>query len=861
MEYPTKLKVFISYSHKNNQKDKAYIEQFKTHLAPLKNNGLIEEWYDRKIIPGKDFQSIINNNLAEADIICLFISAEFLDSENCMNEKKAALELMKTRGIAVISIILSPCGWLDDKDISKFLALPTDGKSITSYQDINEGWMDTYNGLKKIIENKLQIKELTINGEFQRYLHDTEILTKAHSQKESVYIDDIFIYPEFEQFDDLKEHKGRIDSKEIINKVLDHPKIVLAGESQSGKTTFCKILFNEFRKLNFVPVLVSLDNGQPGRMEHLISRSFSQQYEGVDLSKIEKVRIVPIVDDFQFSKRKDKVINELSDYTHQILVVDDIFGVNIKNVESIKQYEYFKIRELKASLRYELIKKWTHLTNKNQGGHCSENEFYKDVDKNTELINNILGKVIGRGVLPAYPFFILSAIVAYEAFMPLDQEISSQGYCYQALIYFYLRKMGVRNEDIDTYINFLTELSFYFHRENKCELSSSDIDSFIGLYLGKYNLTINKTVILENLSDIISQDSLSYYSFRYKCLYYFFVAKYLAEHIEDVGIEKKFSNIIQNLHVNENAYIAISIAHHSKNAKIIDTIELNALCLFDGFPPATLTKDEVSFFDSQVDSIVKAALPPSYQTPESKRYELLKTQDDAEQLQEKLEKDEDDKKNHPLEQELRRAIKTVEVIGCIIKNRSGSIEKTKLEEMFKEAMCVHLRILSSFFHIIRSEDQQQEIINYISKKVEKIIQEKEKEPSREKLEDISRKVFWNLNFFVVFGIVHKIIVSLGSDKLLDIISNVCKETDTPASFAVSSGIKMWYSKTLGIDDISKRSKKKDFSMVAERLIKLLVVNHCSLHPLNYRDRQRIENELNIPTIKFLKNYHKDHKSS
>ena len=62
MEQNSKLKLFISYSHEDNLDEQPYIEQFKTHIALLKDNGLIEEWYDREILPGKDYQKEIDNN-------------------------------------------------------------------------------------------------------------------------------------------------------------------------------------------------------------------------------------------------------------------------------------------------------------------------------------------------------------------------------------------------------------------------------------------------------------------------------------------------------------------------------------------------------------------------------------------------------------------------------------------------------------------------------------------------------------------------------------------------------------------------------------------------------------------------------
>jgi hypothetical protein len=68
------LKIFISYSHR----DETHIEEFRKHLQPLKDSGLVEEWYDRRILAGEDYEKEINNNLEDADIICLFISANFL---------------------------------------------------------------------------------------------------------------------------------------------------------------------------------------------------------------------------------------------------------------------------------------------------------------------------------------------------------------------------------------------------------------------------------------------------------------------------------------------------------------------------------------------------------------------------------------------------------------------------------------------------------------------------------------------------------------------------------------------------------------------------------------------------------------
>ncbi len=861
MNQNKKLKLFIAYSHL----DEEHINEFIKHISPLKNNGLIEGWYDRKIIAGQDFQDKIDNNLENADIVCLFISANFLSSNACKKEKKNALKLRGGKGIVVISVILSPCGWLDDKELSSLLALPTDGKPITDFTDSNKAWNNVYNGLKEAIEKEIKIKQLKITEQFLFFLQDTELLAKAHSQKEKVSLDEIFIYAELDKYGDLREYEKKESSEKLIEHFCEYSKILIAGENQSGRTTLCKKIFIGLREKNFVPVYISDKNSQyKGKIKNKISKAYKEQYETIPIEEIDKQRIVPIIDDFHFAKNKEKHIHDLSSYRHQIVVVDDIFSLNFKDKNLIRSFTHFKIKEFIPSLRNQLIKKWINLTDKKNNANHNENEIYQSTDDTTELVNTALGKVIGSGIMPAYPFFILSVISTYETLAkPLDQEITSQGYCYQALIYMYLRKQGVKNDEIETYINFLTEFAFYFYTAKKDELSIDEFNTFMESYLAKYNFPVKQETLLSKLqqTQIIALNNCNNYSFCYAYLYYFFVAKYLAEQVEDNKIT--IDSIINNLHKEENAYIAVFISHHSKDVYILDKIILNAYCLFDKHKPATLSKEELSFFDERMDTIVKAVLPPTSVTPENERGKRLKTRDVVEQT------DKDEKENIIREEEnvdylameLRRSVKTVEVMGRIIKNRAGSLEKSKLESIFEEAMEVYLRILTSFFELIKHEKEQQEIVDFISNRLNKIVEDKaerrkeegrkERKPSKEELEKVSKTIFWNMNFFVVYGLIDKIIKSLGSNKLTKIIETVCDNKNTSASFLAKHGILMWYNKNLQIDNIAERIDEDDFSETAKKVMRFMIVNHCSMHSLRFDDRKKIKYKLGISSKTLL----------
>jgi hypothetical protein len=92
---------------------------------------------------------------------------------------------------------------------------------------------------------------------------------------------------------------------------------------------------------------------------------------------------------------------------------------------------------------------------------------------------------------------------------------------------------------------------------------------------------------------------------------------------------------------------------------------------------------------------------------------------------------------------------------------------------------------------------------------------------------------------------------------MEVIEKVCNEINTPASFMIKHGILMWYNKNIKIDEIADRIKQKDCSEISKRVIKLMIVNHCSLHQINYRDRQEIENKFGISVSKMLTTSYKE----
>ena len=425
------------------------------------------------------------------------------------------------------------------------------------------------------------------------------------------------------------------------------------------------------------------------------------------------------MDNFHAATHQEKYIEQFDDFPKQVLMVDDIFGLNITNQNRIKDYNKFKIRESSPVERHDLIKRWIQIKEDNQI-QINKNHLQQSIDEKTELIDNSLGIIFGKGIMPSFPFFILSLLAAQDTQKPLDSEITSQGHCYQALIYLYLRKQGVKNDQIDIYTNFLTELAFFIYEGKGNSIANEDFQNFLDGYKGKFNLPIPISDIVQTLSkiNICNFDSLNQFNFCYSYIYYFFVAKFLAEHLE---VKKENINrILSNLHMDENAYITVFITHHTKSNYLLEELLLNAEILFEKHLPATLDTEEVSFFDKHEDEIVKAILPSFGHNSIDERKKILEEKSRQEEARKDVNEEVDnnlDEESNELVTNLRRSIKTVEVMGLIIKNRSGSLDKQKIEYIYEQGMKVHLRIVKSFINLIREEKAEKEFIDFLTERI------------------------------------------------------------------------------------------------------------------------------------------------
>jgi hypothetical protein len=143
------VKVFLSYAHA----DEALCDELRKHLSVLRRQHVIQDWYDRQILPGGNWAGAIADELNAARIILLLVSADFLASNYCYDiELKQALARHTAGKAVVVPVILRECDW-QNAPFSHIQALPKGAKPVTSWINRDEALTQVIVGLRRAIAN------------------------------------------------------------------------------------------------------------------------------------------------------------------------------------------------------------------------------------------------------------------------------------------------------------------------------------------------------------------------------------------------------------------------------------------------------------------------------------------------------------------------------------------------------------------------------------------------------------------------------------------------------------------------------------------------------------------------------------
>jgi GTPase SAR1 family protein len=240
------LNLFISYAHE----DEPLLRQLEVCLSPMRQQGLIDDWHDRLILAGDEWERDIDKHLEAASIILLLISPDFLASYD--KEMQRALECHKCEEARVIPVIVRPCDW-EHSPFAHLQCLPRNKKPIMTWKNQDEAFDAIAQELRRIIaqqqfpcpvlsdmqrQNRARllkrVRATWIEGLLEHSLHQAAWIG-LHLQEQPDALDNPWQF----QVQELDRDPHPLPVGTSIVEVYDEAdgELLILGEPGSGKTT------------------------------------------------------------------------------------------------------------------------------------------------------------------------------------------------------------------------------------------------------------------------------------------------------------------------------------------------------------------------------------------------------------------------------------------------------------------------------------------------------------------------------------------------------------------------------------------------------------------------------------------------
>ena len=664
-------------------------------LALLRNEGLLTDWSDAAVLPGQPITQTVRSNMLDADIIVFLLSQNFIASQACMAEWDLAKEL-DDHLLFRVPVIVGECAWLDllaDEDIK---ALPHDGVPAVSFDNRHEAWQQVYEGIKAVVE---QLKAtFTAKPDFIKDMAKTDFLAERH-----IDLRDIFVYPRLIHRTPRKSETEELDEMVTTHEdLLRLEHVLVHGPDTSGKTALARhtlLTLVDAEK----PALYIDFNEVAGRLDDKFLReTYRSQFNGDYALWSKQPEKVLVADNLSAHPRQIEFLLS-AEITFDSIVAtlsSDVYYSFFRDESRLAHFEELQISPLSHVQQEELIRKRSDLLN--TGQRLTDGE----IDRIENRVNSI---IIDERILPRYPFFVLAILQTYEAYMPTGMAITAYGHCYHALIVARLVRAGISNRDSDINVcfNFAEHLALaqYRHEQNQSE-EPFDFVRFIKGYKERYFIS---TVVINRLKHnefgLITDDG----NFRTPYMRYYFLGRHLASNID--SSQPVINEMCDAIHVASNHFTLLFAIHHSTDARITEDILVRTLCAFDDVQPAILDKNDTGRFRAIVSGIPDNIL--TTEDVDSTRRRERERRDIASEQREEDADDRPDSDAMKFVNDIYRIRKSNEIIGQILRNSYGSMEKHRIEEIIEIVADGGLRLVNL---VLMSDHEMAVAARYFHKK-------------------------------------------------------------------------------------------------------------------------------------------------
>lgn len=697
-----------------------------------------------------------------------------------------------------------------------------------------------------------------IDESFSNELNDIGVYIK-HPSQANLTLDDIFICPDLEILSLQKNEEATsslfFESEQVFDYLTASEfNIVITGQDTSGRTTFAKSLFKHFKKNKLLPLLIqgtSLNNTFEDEFLKTIKRAISEQYGTHlvdDYFQQDINKKILIIDDFQKSIRLNqaakKIVLDLASkhFSKIIVFADDLFRFeeitqSAENENFLLTFSQAEIKPFGQRLRRKLISKWFQI-----GRDYSVEQ--EQIDRRIEETANIVTTLLGRKMIPSYPIFILSMLQVLEAGKDLNTAPTNFGYFYEVFIINSLNDFRTSSLPLDVLTTFITSLAQRMFELRRKYITEIELDQVFDEYHERHAFKIKHEQMIGILvsAKILHIDANQNYRFKYRMGFYYFVAKHHANNInspsKEEDIRRNLIKMANNLYVEDYANIIIFFVYLTQDERTITQILHNAKRLYEEVKPCNLDSD-IQFINQF--KVTPLRLRLNGNDPSQNKEKELRAIDEMERQIPVEEPEEDYEIEKELNDVLRLnvAFKTLQIIGQILRNFPGRLEREQKLSLVQESYDLGLRSLQMMFSTI------ERYLPELREMLTEYAQENMEIKDETRLSRSVDKMFFVLMVVIVYGMIKRISNTIGTVHLKETYEEILKNNSAIPIKLIDTLIRLDHFAPFPEDKINELNELVKNNLLCSTVERKMVADHFDMIRENYKLRQRVCDKLGI----------------
>ncbi|MBK4571052.1 metallophosphoesterase, partial [Enterobacter hormaechei] len=406
-----------------------------------------------------------------------------------------------------------------------------------------------------------------------------------------------------------------------------------------------------------------------------------------------------------------------------------------------------------------------------------------------------------------------------------------------------LGSASVRKEELDEFFNYVKELSYHYFIQNIQEETSDNLWDFNSTFCHDYGVRIdyeNRMSLLVK-AKIMEQKDGGYYKFKYPYVYYFFIAKHLAESIRDEKTVEIINGLVSTLGKRRSMSILMFLTHHSRDESILEKVVEQASKLFGKNKPAKLEMN-IKFINDIVDSL------PNINFQKQDRLQLRRQIEDSKDGFETggdIDSFEDDvhveNKDVPkteegidLLKEMNLTFKSLEILGQLSRNYYGSLKVPQKKRLLGEAIDAPLRSLDFFMGYIK--DETEVVLDAIERKIS---EQNGENLTQLQLKEMAKHFLFQLVVGLSYTFLTKISSSIGSNNLQPVIDELCDAHDSNAGRILKLATMLELGNSISVEHLNGILQSLEKNPVADNLVKSIILNYLYMFERSDAEVQQI----------------------